>query len=137
MFRTCLGMLLLVCICQSSFAQGGKLDANVAKLLQERLTLLRESADLQQKNYDLGRVTFSDLVFIRQQVAAAELELAATPADRLQARESLLKHARELEAAVKARFDEGLVSSLDLKMAQAARLRAEADLLLERQAAPR
>jgi uncharacterized protein (UPF0264 family) len=140
MIRFCLGILLLVFCCHSALAQSApvrKLDPAVEKLLRERLALLREVAEVQQQNFELGRATLSDVAYARQLASAAELELAATAAERIKVREALLKSLKEVEEMVKAQVEAAIRPTVDLKMATATRLRAEADLLTERKSAPK
>ncbi|WP_254508921.1 hypothetical protein [Anatilimnocola floriformis] len=140
MFRACLIVFLLAAVfsfgaLQSPAAPASSLPADVAKLLRERLEHLRYCANAEKELYDTGRGTLERLIHANRQVVEAELELASTPAERIQARETLLKHAETLELSAKTRHDAGLISTADLRSAQAMKLRAQADLLLEKKAA--
>jgi outer membrane protein TolC len=140
MIRSSLGILLLAICSHSALAQSApvrKLDPAVEKLLRERVALLRDVVEVQQQSFEIGRVTLSDVAYARQLLAAAELELAANAAERVKIREALVKTLTDVENNVKGQVEGGARPTVDLKMARATRLRAEADLLTERKSAPK
>jgi len=135
MLRICVIALLLGITAVAANAQSPKFDGEVEKLLQERVELLREVAKMKREMYVVGRADLLDVLAAIRLKNEAELELAATTADRMRIREALLKDSQELEMSAKGRFEAGVTSTVEWKMAQAARLRAQADLLLEKKAA--
>lgn len=114
-----------------------KLDPEVEAILRERLTVLREAVKITREQFQIGQITFAVVLDAETKLGNAELELAATAADRIRVRESLLKTAEELEKIIAAYVEGGRMSQTELLSAKAAKLRAKADLLLEKKAAPR
>lgn len=113
-----------------------KLSPDVAMVLQQRLVLLQEAAMLAHASYRQGEQRLTVVLAANQQVLEAELELAATHADRLKIRQAMLKNAETLEATVEALFKSAEASRMDLLSAQANRLRMKADLVIEQNSAP-
>jgi outer membrane protein TolC len=114
-----------------------KLDLEVEAVLRERLTLLREAVKLTRDQFQIGVVTFSVVLDAETKLGNAELELASTTAERIRVRENLLKTAEELEKVITAYVEGGRMSQTELLTAKAAKLRAKADLLLEKKATRR
>lgn len=114
-----------------------KLDPEVEAVLRERLTLLREAVKLTRDQFQIGVVTFSVVLDAETKLGNAELELASTTAERIRVRENLLKTAEELEKVITAYVEGGRMSQTELLTAKAAKLRAKADLLLEKKATRR
>ncbi len=144
MLRSCVFGMLFVIASQVAFAQqpeppvqSRKLDPEVEKVLRERLAALREVAELQRELFKVGRIGFVEMNVAARAPFEAELELAASLTERIRIREAQLKNAQDLEEITEARADMGFGSRLDVKIATAARLRAQADLLIEKKSAAR
>lgn len=112
-----------------------KIDPEVEAVLRERLTVLRDHAKLVREQFQLGTVTMGVVLEAETKVGFAELELAATAAERVRVREGLLKSAEELEKMIAAYVEGGRMSRTELLAAKAARLRTYADLLIEKKSA--
>ena len=113
------------------------IDPEVEKILRERLTVLEEAVKLRSEAHRTGSATLSSMLVANQAVLEAELELASKAADRVRIRKDLLKNAEMLEKAVEELVKSAEAPRMDLLSARANRLRAKADLLLERKAAAR
>jgi outer membrane protein TolC len=114
-----------------------KLDPEVEAVLRERLAALSDAAKFSREKYQMGTITFDRVLAAEINLGQAELELAATSAERVRIREALLKKAEEFEKVVETYIEAGRQSHMELLLAKAARLRAKADLLLEKKAAAR
>lgn len=137
MFAALYALLLALIPLQATTAQDRKLDPAVEKVLRERLTVLQEAAKLTHESHRRGSLAFTGVMAADQAVLEAELELAPNAAERVRIRESLLQHAQELEKTVEQLVKGGEAPQMDLLTARANRLRAQADLLLERKASAR
>ena len=135
MFRLCCLALLVISAINTAHAQAPAIDPDVEKILRERLEHLRYCAISENSLLKTARGSFDRLINANRLVLEAELELAKTPAERIEAREKLLKHAEELEETAVARLEAGLISTSEMRLAKAIKLRAQADLLIEKKAA--
>ena len=129
-----LGLVLLI---RPAVAQERALDPEVEKLLRQRLVVLEEAAKLTQEAYRAGQAEFAGTLAAQQSVLEAKLELAKGVTERLQVREEMLKNAVSLEQTAEQLVKAAEAPRMNLLTAQANRMRAEADLLLERKAAGR
>ena len=136
MFRACLVALVLFAGAHTASAQIRRFDPEVEAVLQERMGVLRDVAKELKEFYEMGVLNYSDVIEADQRIAEAELELAKTREDRIRAREALLKYAEALEDILKVKVQKETANLFDLYLAKAARLRAKADLLLEKKSAP-
>ena len=137
MITRALTTLLLCLLVSASFeAQGQGLDPDVEKILRERLVVLRETAKLQREAHRIGAAALTAIVETDKTVLDAELELAATKAERVRVREEMLKIAETLETTVSQLAKANEAPHVDMLRARANRLRAAADLALERKTAP-
>ena len=109
-------------------------NVHVRTLLKKRLDVLQQIAKLRRAAYLQGEAGLNSVIRSQLDVLDAQLELAVKPAERIAIRKMVLKHARELEAAAKTRFQAKQATSIDVLRAKAFRLRAEADLLREQSA---
>jgi outer membrane protein TolC len=116
----------------AALAQQPALDPEVEKILRERLAVLEEAARLFQQAYSAGQTSLAGTLSANKELFEAQLELARTPAERVQVREQILKNAEALEQAVEKIVQAGEGPRMDLLRARAARLRAQADLVQER-----
>lgn len=131
------GGLSLVLICFSlhhSTAESKDVSREsdeVAKLLQKRLEVLREIVKVQRAAYKMGQVRFDLVVKAQIDVLNAQIELAKSPIERIAIRKNLVQQAMQMEKVTKQLFDAMQVGRAELLMAQAFRLRAQADLKRE------
>jgi hypothetical protein len=116
----------------ASFAQEPAIDPDVEKILRERLAVLEEAARLLQQAYAAGQTSLAGTLDANKELFEAQLELARTPAERVQVREQILKNAETLEQAVEKIVQAAEGPRMNLLRARAARLRAQADLVQER-----
>ena len=107
---------------------------HVKHLLKKRLEILQEIAKLQRTSYLRGEASLDSAIRSQVDALQAELELATKPDKRVAIRKKLLKQATELEAAAKKQFEAKEGTKADMLRAKAFRLRAEADLLIEKSA---
>jgi outer membrane protein TolC len=135
--RTLLVLPLALVLLRPALAQGPSLDPDVEKILRERLVVLQEAAALQREAYRSGTASLTSLLATDQDVLEAELELAKSARDRVRIREEMLKLAETLEKAAEQLAKAKEAPRTDLLSARASRLRATADLMLERKAAAR
>jgi outer membrane protein TolC len=114
-----------------------QLDPDVEKILRQRLVILQEAAKLKREGYRTGSTALTSVLATDQSVLEAELELARSTADRVRVREDMLKIAEMLEEVTEKLASAAETPRMELLAARANRLRAAADLLLERKAVPR
>ena len=126
-------LVLCLLISASVEAQGQGLDPDVEKILRERLVVLQETAKLQREAHRIGRAALTAIVETDKTVLDAELEL--TKAERVRVREEMLKIAESLETTVSQLAKANEATHVDMLRARANRLRAAADLALERKTA--
>ena len=107
------------------------LDKRIHTLLVERRDTLRQRSAALDERFTQGRVVFESVLFARNDLLDAELELASSKAERIAAHEKRLDNYRELEKLMMARHAVGASTTEDGLMAKAARLRAEIELLRE------
>lgn len=101
-------------------------------LLKERLAVLKEIAKLRRVAHEQGDESIDAVLAAEDQVAAAELELATVPAERIAALERLVTIAKDRERYVTANAEHNEASVIEPLSAKAFRLRAEANLISER-----
>lgn len=133
--RTFTSLLLCLLVAASVEAQDKAIDPDVEKILRERLVVLQEAAKLQREAHRSGAAAFSATIDADRAVLDAELELATTKAERVRIREAMLKTATTLEMTVSELAKAAETTQADVLRARANRLRAEADLALERKSA--
>jgi RNA polymerase sigma factor (sigma-70 family) len=112
--------------------------AGVDDVLRRRLQILEQIAKVSRTRMRVGGGDVSLLLKAELKaeidVLDAKLELARTPAERVAIRKDIVKHLRDLEAALKRVSAVGGVRAIspeEALRAEAARLQAEADLLRE------
>ena len=116
-------------------AEDRNLDPEVETILRERLGLLQEVAKLRHEAYRSGSASLASTLASDQAVLEAELELAKSPGDRVRVREEMLKVAETLEKAAEKLSQASEAPRMNLLAARASRLRATANLVLERKTA--
>jgi outer membrane protein TolC len=131
------GLILPLAFLRASMAAESSIDPEVEKILRERVVVLQEAAKLRREAHRMGAASLTSTLTADQDVLKAELELAKSPADRLRVREEMLKTAETLEKAAEELVKSAEIPRMDLLTARANRLRALADLTLERKAAAR
>ena len=134
---TAIAVLLALLLVQPAVAEDRSIDPEIEKILRERLGVLQEAATLQREAYRSGTVGFSSTLAAEKAVLEAELELATSGPDRVRIREQMLKNAETLEKTAEELVRSAEAPRGDLLSARANRLRAQADLLIERKAAAR
>jgi hypothetical protein len=112
-------------------------DPKVLGLLRERLTTLEELAQLRKQAYQSGEASLQAVLASQRAVQEARLELAGSAEDRVGVRAEMLENARAAETLARQLAAAAQGSSTDVLQARAHRLRAEADLILERENAVR
>lgn len=101
-------------------------------LMKERRDVLQSVVQWRERQYASGSVDLPLLIRAKLALGDAELDLAGSKAERLAVRQQQLDSLRELEHALKMRFDTGRVTETDLLESKAERLKAEIDLLREK-----
>lgn len=115
-----------------SAAKPAEEPGDVEQLLKERLQVLQEIVDFQERAYRQGEAAFPSVLAAHEAVLSAKLELAKMPRDRIAILEGLLKSARELEKVTAELVKTREVPRVDYLKAVAQRLRVQADLARER-----
>jgi outer membrane protein TolC len=103
--------------------------AKVRKLSEERRDLLRETLTVREKLYQSGRAEMSQVLETSKRLLAAELDLAATGAERVAAHKRQFETAHALVEIAKARRAAGRGNFADVLDAQALSLEAQIGLL--------
>jgi hypothetical protein len=101
--------------------------------LEKRRAVLFQLVKIQTEAYRQGKASLEGMVEAHQELVQVELELATTDDDRVKLLEESVQLARDLEKIATARYQAAEASQGDVLKAQAARLRAETDLLRQRQ----
>ena len=109
------------------------ISAPVEKLLRERLEVLVQVAQLQQKAYETGEAGFEDVSSAQTDVLVAHLELVETVEERKNIRQQMLDVSRQIEDTTNQLFQAREATQVDVLKAKALRLRAEADLAREQE----
>jgi outer membrane protein TolC len=135
MIRQSIALFVLVGCCGTVAAQDSSLDPDVEKILRERIAVLQEAANLQRNAYRSGEGTFHSTLAADQALREAQLEVAKNRAERVRIREDMLELAETLERSARQLAAANQGTRMDLLSARAHRLRATADLMLERKAA--
>ena len=110
-------------------------SAETKKLLLERRNVLKQVADLQGKAYENGQVRIEPLLLAQRDLFEAELELAEMKRQRIDICERLVKAMENIEAVTQKQNRAGERTIIDILSSKAARLKAQAQLANERQAA--
>lgn len=123
---------LLVAICAAWSPPIASRDEDATKLLQERRTVLQQVVELQRDAYRRGEAKVDFVLLAEMDLLEADLELAERPSHRIEIHERVTKAMQELENISHRRYEVGQASQADCLKAKAARLRAQADLILAR-----
>jgi hypothetical protein len=112
----------------------GAADAELKKLLTERRDAARKETAQQRELFRGGRAAQYAVVAAAARLSRAEVEIAATPAERAGPLAEFLEEAKQLEKFARGRFQQGNISEQEVHQATAARLAAEIELARARQA---
>ena len=104
--------------------------AKLTELLQERLATRTEIAKHAAQEYQRGAASLEQLQKAEQARIEAELDLCETAAERIKLLEESVALARTLEKSVLAKFERGIITTVESLQAKANRL--EAEIRLER-----
>jgi hypothetical protein len=102
-----------------------------SELLQQLVKLAQEQRDQVRAMYQGGRTTLTEFLEAEQNLALRQLQLAEAQgnwSDAITRAEEFVKRSQEHVAAVKARVDSGVESTVELNRAQLALLEAELQL---------
>ncbi len=103
--------------------------AEVRKLQEKRRDLLREALEVRKKLYQAARAPLGEVIETSKRLLTAELELAATGAERIALRERHLEKAQALVELAKARQAAARGTHVEVLDAQEYCLEAEIGLL--------
>jgi hypothetical protein len=104
----------------------GKSAEKIKKLLTQRRDLLKKTLDLHFRAIQGGGALRADrLTKLSKELLQAELDLAATPKERLAAHEARLELAKRIEKTVRKAHEAGGATTIDLNLAEADRIEAE------------
>ncbi len=103
-------------------------DPQLRTLLEARRDTLKQLVELVNMEMDIGHSAYTELSAANLLLTEAELETAGTPAERIACSERALESYREIERIVEALAEIGTVKAVDVLLARAARLKAEANL---------
>lgn len=106
---------------------------SVAELLQQRRAVLLSLVEVQTHLYQVGKADIEAVVQAHQELLLVQLELAASRDERINLLKKAVHLAMELENLAQARYKAGRATQADVLKSQAAKLKAETDLLRERQ----
>jgi colicin import membrane protein len=102
----------------------------IAALMKERIGLFEQIVVLEEKAMEAGRGSSERIFLAREQLARAQLDVAATEKERLAIHEKIVALARELEKVAEEHNKAGTVPMVDLLRAKNHRI--EAEIALER-----
>jgi hypothetical protein len=102
----------------------------IAALMKERIGLFEQIVVLEEKAMEAGRGSSERIFLAREQLAKAQLEVAATEKERLAIHEKIVALTRELEKVAEEHNKAGTVPMVDLLRAKNHRI--EAQIALER-----
>ena len=112
-------------------ATSAKQQADDIERLERLLEAARHRFDAQRAYYEEGRITIDRFVDASKQLALAELRLARTDADRLEARQRHVDRIKKIESRERAELEIGRGTIADLSEVHERRLEAELDLKLD------
>ena len=112
---------------QEAPAQDSNADS-VESLQKQHVDTLRKALALAQAQYDAGLLPVQNLFDLRSDLLEAQLDMATTREERIKIVSKQLDLAMSSLAASKARFDQALISQLDLLRAESAALQIKIKL---------
>jgi outer membrane protein TolC len=112
----------------------GEASEQIESLLKERRDTLRRVVDVLTQQYENGSAAFESIMLASERLFDAELELAATKAERIAIYEKRVSALRAMEKFAEGRFKAGFrTTEVELLDARAARLQAQIRLLREKE----
>jgi outer membrane protein TolC len=129
----CLGLLLTAATVLAAPAPAAKdapkLDAatlaKIRKLQIDRRDTLKKEVRAREQEFQAGRGTLDVVLKAARKLLQAELDLAATLDERIEAHAAYLKVVKEVDKQTTALYEAGRVKAADHYQARAARLEAE------------
>lgn len=109
-----------------------KNDPGIRDLMMQREQILQKLVEMAKSQYEQGIMSFDDVIAAERELLDAQLDAAATPAERIAIRESQLKLAERQEKMVARLVSQAAESPKDLMTAKANRLTAHIELLREK-----
>jgi outer membrane protein TolC len=110
-------------------------ETDLQKLLLERKQILQKIANTIAKQYSHGVTNAEQVRQANLDLLNADLDLAKTPAERIEIRSQIVRLYKEKETELTSQVNAGKAPSLDLEKAKVARLTAEIELVKEQLAA--
>jgi hypothetical protein len=114
---------------QSRKEQAQSADEELKGLLKARYDTAFKVLEAEKRRMETGKSPVQTVFDAGRCLLEAELELSATPKDRLAARQKHLDLTKALEDHVKVQFERGSLSGAELEWAQYWRLNAQVELL--------
>jgi outer membrane protein TolC len=108
-------------------------NASIVELLHKRHAVLSQLAKVQTEAYRHGNASIEAVIKAHQELLGVELELAKTDDERINLFEKAIQMARDLEQIAATKYKSGNASQADVLMAEADGLKAQTELLRERQ----
>ena len=123
----------LLCIHETAnAAEDNTSNTQVEELLREKVVKLREIYELTDRAYKMGEADLRDLLQAKTDYELAGLELASTPAQRIDIHREAIKTGEKLVEAVAALVEASEATKSDLLRAQVAVLERKIALEKER-----
>jgi hypothetical protein len=133
--RSIVGVVGFGCVALMVFGVGrvgaGEISPAVEALMKERVAVLEQLVKVAEERYRSGNALFNEVLEAKQELWGAKLKLVSDKDVRVALREEMLANLTALEQLVKAQADAAVVGAEVVLRAKAARLEAEAMLLLE------
>ncbi len=126
------GLFVSSGLAQPTGVARGASDENLAALRKERRDTLRDAADVAVALYRKSRIEQGPVLRIINTLLKAELDLAPDRAARIALRERTITQLKSLEELAAAHKEAARGTQMEILEAQAERLQAEIDLLLEK-----
>lgn len=112
-----------------------EIEQSIVKLLQKRRAVLVQLVKVQTQAYAQGEADIEAVVQAHQELLLVELELAEDHDERIELLKKAVRLATELESIAEAKYKAAEARQSDVLKSQGERLKAETDLLRERQKA--
>ena len=106
-------------------------SAKITAALQEMRTTSKNLVALQRRLYEVGAISYMELVTAQRQLLELELKLAEAPADRIKVLSEQLKLAEDAEKLANAKYESGQATQADVLQSRLARMHIEVSILQE------
>jgi len=126
------GLLVSSGLAQPTAVDRGPNSEKLTALRKERRDTLRDAADVAMALYGKARIEQGPVLRITNTLLNAELDLAPDRAARIALREQTIKQFKAIEEVAAAQKEAARGTHMEILEAQANRLQAEIDLLLEK-----